>query len=268
MKLLSIIIIEYLSLDEIKNCLEKIATHLNNIDYEVIVSSNSLYDIHTQENIEKKYSGIQWRFNKENGGFAYGMNEGLKYAQGKYLAILNPDVIICNNLNPIIDFMEENPFVGAIAPQIIDEKGNIQDSCRPYVTLPRFIWRQIKRIFLRKDSVLQPHFDYSKIQTVDWLIGAFILVSRTAYKATGGLNSNFFMYAEDIDWCTRIRKCGYEIVYFPKVQIKYKGSRSARNSSKYAKIFLKSHIGYWRKYGLIWVLPKRRNIKFQSSINN
>ena len=136
------------------------------------------------------------------------------------------------------------------------------------MTLPRFIWRQIKRIFLRKDSVLQPHFDYSKIQTVDWLIGAFILVSRTAYKATGGLNSNFFMYAEDIDWCTRIRECGYEIVYFPKVQIKYKGSRSARNSSKYAKIFLKSHIGYWRKYGLIWVLPKRRNIKFQSSINN
>ncbi len=83
---------------------------------------------------------------------------------------------------------------------------------------------------------------YNKIQTVDWIIGAFIMVSRKAYEATGGLDDNFFMYTEDLDWCTRIRQQGFEIVYYPFTRITYKGTRRARNSFKYARIFIESHL--------------------------
>lgn len=53
-----------------------------------------------------------------------------------------------------------------------DADCNIQDTARPYVSLPRFIWRQTKRVLGRKVSILDTI--NNSIQTVDWLIGAFI----------------------------------------------------------------------------------------------
>ena len=144
------------------------------------------------------------------------------------------------------EFLTTHPEVGAIGPKIVDDENNIQDSCRSYVTLPSYIMRQVKRILFKKDSVLDSKFDYNSVQTVDWIIGAFIMVTREVYEKTGGLCDDYFMYAEDLDWCTRIRKAGYEVVYYPKAQIVYKGTRSARHSWKYMKIFLKSHFLYWK----------------------
>ena len=157
----------------------------------------------------------------------------------------------------MIDFMNEHPTVGAIAPRMVDQEGNIQDTARPYVTLPRYIWRQIKRVIGHKSTILDNSIDYDKIQTVDWLIGAFIMVSRKAFEATNGLDEHYFMYAEDLDWCTRIRQEGLEIVYFPNTMVLYKGTRRARSNSKYARIFIKSHLFYWKKFGFFFGHPKR-----------
>ena len=88
------------------------------------------------------------------------------------------------------------------------------------------------------------------------------MVSKKAYELTQGMSEDYFMYAEDLDWCTRIRKKGLEIVYYPNAIIEYKGTRSARKSKKYAKIFLKSHITYWKKFGFLFGYPKRKHLSF------
>lgn len=253
---ISIIIVEYFSLDDIKECINHILQYPN-YEIETIVSSNSQYSTLQQQAILEEYSSCKWCFNEKNGGFAYAMNRGLSIATGDYLVIINPDCKIRQGLDKMIDFMRIHPEIGAIAPQIKDENGNIQDSCRPYVSMPSFIYRQIKRIITKKESILNNGFEYNQIQTVDWIIGAFIMVSRKAYELTDGLSEDYFMYAEDLDWCTRIRKEGLEIVYYPHATIQYKGTRSARKSKKYAKIFLKSHFTYWKKFGFVWGYPKR-----------
>ena len=43
----------------------------------------------------------------------------------------------------------------------------------------------------------------------------------------------------------------------------YKGSRRARNSYKYATIFIRSHLLFWKKYGFFWGYPKRKEIVFE-----
>lgn len=225
--------------------------------YEIIISSNSCYNQQQQDEIDQASTNIIWLFNRHNGGFAYAMNEGLKIAKGDYLVIMNSDCNLISDLDNMIAFMNSHPEVGAIAPQMRDEEGNIQDTARPYVSVPRYIWRQIKRVLGRKVTILDNAIDYTKIQTVDWVIGAFIMVSRQAYIATGGLDERYFMYAEDLDWCTRIRQQGFEVVYYPKVIITYKGSRRARNNSKYARIFIDSHIKYWKKFGFFYGYPPR-----------
>ena len=265
---LSIVIVEYHSIGEIQRCVASLRTHVK-VPYEVVVSSNSCYSAQQQEAINETpplegegwgeaEAAVRWIFNERNGGFAYAMNEGLKVARGRYLAIMNSDCTLESDIDGMIRFMEDHPAIGAIAPQMRDAEGNIQDTARPYVSVPRYVWRQTKRIVRHKISVLDTQMDYSLTQTTDWVIGAFIMVSRKAYELTGGLDNRFFMYAEDLDWCTRIRQQGLEVVYYPQVLITYKGTRRARSNSKYAKIFISSHIKYWKKFGFFYGYPPRK----------
>lgn len=253
--LLSIIIVEYNSVDDINHCINALSEHIG-IPFEIIVSSNSCYDTDKQKTLCQQ-SKAQWIFNQRNGGFAYAMNQGLKVAKGDFLVIMNSDCILESDLAKMVSFMNEHKEIGAIGPMIKDSKGNIQDTARPYVSVQRYILRQIRRILEHQVSILENKMDYSKIQTVDWIIGAFIMVTRKAYEATNGLDEHFFMYAEDLDWCSRIRKAGYEIVYYPQALISYKGSRRARSNKAYAKIFIKSHIRYWKKFGFFFGYPRR-----------
>lgn len=261
--ILSFVVIEYFSMEEIDKCIESITSTVSGIPYEIIISSNSQYSISKKKEIIRR-ENTRWIFNNRNGGFAYGMNRGLAVSKGKYRIIMNPDVKIIDGLSSMVNFMDRNPSIGAIGPRIISESGEIQDSCRPYVSIESFFARTIRRIVEHKTAVLSNNIDYNLTQTVDWVIGAFILVRDNVVLETNGLDENYFMYAEDLDWCTRIRKIGYEIVYFPKAVVEYKGSRSARRSYKYAKIFFKSHFRYWRNFGFLFGYPKRNKIFWYS----
>ena len=191
------------------------------------------------------------------------MNRGMSVAVGDVLIIMNPDCIIKYGIEEMALFLQRHSNIGAIAPQIVDSNNMLQDTCRKYVSLLSYFERQIKRVVTKKECILEKSFDYNRIQTVDWIIGAFIMVSRPAYEKTNGMSEDYFMYAEDLDWCTRIRKSGFEIAYYPKAIIEYKGTRSARRSKKYAKIFLNSHLTYWKKFGFFYGYPKREQIIFE-----
>lgn len=258
-KEISFVIVEYHCINEIVSCVSAIDANVSE-PHEIIVSSNSCYSDEEKAKIPFISENVSWAFNRKNGGFAYAINQGMKQTVGAYIVIMNSDCTLLGPLSPMISFLKANPGVGAIAPQLVDDAGNIQDSARPYVTPRRFIIRQTRRLLSKKrlSSILNKHFDYGKVQTVDWVIGAFIMVTRHAYELTNGLDGNMFMYAEDAEWCTRIRKYGLEVVYFPLVRITYKGTRRARSNKKYAHIFLSSHLYYWRKVGFFFGYPNRK----------
>jgi GT2 family glycosyltransferase len=258
---ISIVIVEYNSLDELQRCAESLQKGFS-CEVELISSSNSCYQEERRGLIQSQFPQFKWSFNEKNGGFAYAMNQGLKLATGDYLIIANPDCVFIDELDEMLTFLQKHPEVGAIAPQIVDENGHIQDSCRHYISVQSFIWRQVRRKFTGKEVLLNSRTDYNKIQTVDWVIGAFIMVSRAVYEKTGGLSDDYFMYAEDMDWCTRIRLAGWEVVYYPKVKIQYKGTRSARKNTGSAKIFLNSLKTYWKKFGFFFGYPKRKKIEY------
>lgn len=262
--MLSFIIVEYHSPNEIRQCITALAQQLTQ-PFEIIVSSNSCYSEAERAALLSPPSSspassptVRWLFNDRNGGFAYAMNRGLQQARGEYLVIMNSDCLLRTPLTAMTDFLRHHPEVGAIAPQMQDQQGHIQDTARPYVSLSSYLRRQFRRVVLRDRRLLNPQMDYSRVQTVDWLIGAFIMVSRRAYELTGGLDDRLFMYAEDLDWCTRIRQAGLEVVYYPRALITYKGTRRARTNLRYARIFVRSHVLYWRKFGFFWGYPKRQ----------
>jgi hypothetical protein len=254
--LISIVIIEYYSINELVTCIDSIKKSAGELSCEIIISSNSCYDEIMRHRLRERFPDEKICFNEYNGGFAYGMNRGIEVAEGKYLTIVNPDVILLNGLSNMVEFLDKNRWVGAVGPQMVDNSGLIQDTCRKYVSVQNILLRQVRRLF-KKSPVTELNIDHNLIQTVDWLTGAFIMTTREVFEATGGMDEKYFMYAEDLDWCTRIRIAGYEIVYYPLMKVNYKGSRAARKMNEYTWIFIKSHLRYWSRFGFFTGYPKR-----------
>jgi GT2 family glycosyltransferase len=240
---ISFIIVEYFSIDDINECVASISERIS-LDYEILISSNSLYSKEKQYILLKEYPLCKWIFNSKNGGFAYAMNCGLKNANGDVLVIMNPDVRINSSLELMIDYLCTNN-IGIIAPKIINRTGICQDSYRNFITPLNFITRNLKRI-LRFNScdILK---QITSPLTVDWVIGAFMMMTKEIYKEINGFDENYFLYCEDMDICRRVSENGYDVVYFPDAEVVYEGTRSARKSSKYAFIFMRSLIHYWKK---------------------
>lgn len=244
---LSIIVIEYHSIEEIKCFIGSLNQTIADIEYELVISSNSMYSKEQQKDVLADFPGITWTFNKKNGGFAYGMNEGLKVAIGDILAVVNPDVKIKSSLAPMIAYLESRKEVGIIAPKIVDAEGIIQDSLRHYITPWGFVMRHVDRILHGSKLNVK---EYNEPVKGEWVIGAFMMCRRDFFEKVGGLSDDYFMYCEDMDWCKRAHLAGYDVVYYPDTVIEYKGTRSARKSWKYSKIFLTSLFTYWKKYGI------------------
>lgn len=244
--MVSIVVIEYHSLDEIGEFLHSINDNVEE-SYEVIISSNSQYSEDEQKKIQLRFSHARWSFNENNGGFAYGMNKGLKVAKGDVLVVMNPDVKMRTSLKPMMEYLKCHTEVGIIAPKIVDENGTIQDSLRHYITPWGFVMRHLDGILHKRKLNVK---NYHNPVSVDWVIGAFMMCLRDFYEKVGGLSDDYFMYCEDMDWCKRAHMAGFDVVYFPHSVIEYKGTRAARRSWKYTKIFLKSLFTYWKKYGI------------------
>lgn len=243
----SIVVIEYHSQNEIGKFLCSLK-HLFEKGVEVIVSSNSQYGKDEQERIVADSPQMRWIFNERNGGFAYGMNEGLQSAKGDVLIVANSDVKLMSSLEPMVEYLKNHPEVGIIAPKIVDEDGITQDSFRHFITPWNFFMRQLGRI--KDKGKLNVKVQNEPVKC-DWVIGAFMMCRRDFYEKVGGLSEDYFLYCEDMDWCKRAHLADYDVVFFPEAVIEYKGTRAARKSWKYAKIFIKSLFIYWKKYGIV-----------------
>ena len=168
---LSFVIIEYHSVEDILTSSSFIHENMKKMVYhfEIIVSSNSMYDAKKRKQLLTEYPQFKWKFNEKNGGFAYAMNKGLKIADGEVLIILNPDVKLKLGFGNMIEFFTVHKEIGLIAPMIRNEAGDIQDSYRHFITPLRFILRHLGRFVRKKMSQV-----YDQPLKVDWVCGAFI----------------------------------------------------------------------------------------------
>ena len=137
--------------------------------------------------------------NATNVGFARANNRALAQASGEYLLLLNPDTVVePNALSILCAYLAEHPRVGAVGPRLVRPDGSVQRSCLRYVTL-----RALLSGFVQGGDYLPA--DPRAPATVEALSGAALMVRRAVMDEVGLLDEAFFMYAEDTDWCYRIR---------------------------------------------------------------
>ena len=227
---LSFVIVEYHSVEDILACSSSIQENMEKTSYqfEIIVSSNSLYNSEKRKQLLAVHSVVKWIFNAENGGFAYAMNQGLKVATGDILVIMNPDVRLKSGIGEMVEYFAAHEKIGLIAPMIRNTLGDIQDSYRHFITPWRFLVRHLVRVIGQKKLK-----KYDNPVNMDWVCGAFMMMSRASYTFAKGLDDGYFLYCEDMDLCKRMWLGGYKVIYYPMAEIEYEGTRSARVSSLY-----------------------------------
>lgn len=217
---LSIIIVHHRTPGFLKMCLDSVKKAVFDIDCELIVV-DSMSTRESRDIVQERAPEAIFLPSSSNLGYSRGVNIGLQKASGKYILVLNPDIIITqDNLKKLLDFMKKHPDIGMVGPQLRNFNDTIQNS---YFSYYRPITIPIRRSFLGRlkpfkkmlDDFLMTSADPNKIQTPDWIMGSALLVGRQALEKVGPMDERFFMYFEDVDWARRFWHNGYKVVYYP-----------------------------------------------------
>jgi N-acetylglucosaminyl-diphospho-decaprenol L-rhamnosyltransferase len=220
----SIIIISWKMYKLLETCLRSLYNYTNGINYELIIIDNNSCD-GTSEMIKEKYPDVILITNSFNKGVAPARNQGMQLSKGKYILILDADMeFVENSVLKLYKFMELNPKCGMVGSKLIDSYGAIQYSCKRFPTLFSFIFRRLEKFPLIAGSkILRYHtmqdWDHSSIRFVDYLIGACQFIRSEVVKKIGYYDSNIFYGPEDIDYCIRIWRAGWQIAYYPETKI-------------------------------------------------
>lgn len=211
---------------------------------ETIVVDNGSSD-NSLEVLQAEFPWVQVIPLAENVGFAAANNVALRQISSTFVMLVNSDVefFAASNLDTLVTFAQKHPQVAAITPRVEFTTGEIDPACHrgeptPWASFTYFA--KLEKLFPHNPHTSQYHQgwkDLQTIHTVDACSGAALLVRTTVIDEIGLLDERFFMYAEDLDWCKRMRDAGYLVVYHPGVRVyhhKYKsGLKTA--SQKIAK---------------------------------
>ncbi len=267
----SIIIVNYNTEKLIMDCIKSIYDNTKNIEYEIIVSDNNSAD-NSINSIKEKFPSVKIIQNNENLGFGLANNEGFKLAKGKYVFCLNPDtVLISNAVKVLFDFMEQNFDAGACGGNLYNRNMNyihsfgygddIKSLLLRKTFLKFFFWKEYRKI-----KSYEKNTDRTKVQEVNHITGADLMIKKDLIDELGGFSDKFFMYFEETELEKRIRNKGFKLYYVPDAKIIHlEGKSSNPQKNMY---YTNSFDEYYRLfYGEAWaeiaeiLISKRKKVK-------
>lgn len=252
---LSIIIVNYNVKEFLQNLIHSIYKATTNISSEIIIVDNASDD-GSEEFVREKFPDIKLFVNEKNLGFSKANNIGLKAAKGEYLLLLNPDTLVSENtFDELIKFFKSTTEAGLAGCKILNPDGTLQLACRRSFPGPWTSFCKVtglsalfpkSRIFARYNLT---YLDENQTYEVDAISGSFMMFTREVYEKVGGLDEQFFMYGEDLDFCYRVQKAGYKVYYVNSTQIiHYKGESTKRSSLDETKFFYNAMHLFVRKH--------------------
>jgi GT2 family glycosyltransferase len=254
---LSIVIVNWNTRELLGCCLASIQAKTQGIFYETFVVDNASTDGSTAM-VREKFPDVVLMQNEENRGFARANNQAIRRSKGRYILLLNPDTIVLDNaLGQMVAFADAEPHIGALGCKILTTEGNIDFRCAR--RFPSLLTELFSRTRLSKRHLHHPLFgrflmgdwDHNSDREVECLAGSCMMVRREVIEQVGLLDEDFFMYGEDMEWCYRIRKAGWQIFYHSEPQIVHVGGQSTeQNRAGMGIEYLRSMTLFFRKcYG-------------------
>lgn len=255
---ISIVIVAWNARHCLQPCLESIEKAPPRRSLEVLVVDNASSD-GTSEMVESRFPWVKLIKSPVNLGFSRGNNLGIRQCQSRYIALVNPDVVVLPDcLDALADFLDENPKVGNVGPRVFNPDMTQQSTCRQFPTLwnnfcsaTGLATRFKNSKFLAGEHMF--YFPHDRTLPVDVLVGCFSFVRREAFDSVGLLDERLFMYGDDVDWCRRAWKTGWQVVFYPGARaIHDRGKTTAPYPVHFALAQQRSVLYYWKKHHGPW----------------
>ena len=250
--------------DLLWGCLRSLFEGTRLISMEVYVVDNACAD-GSAEMVEHQFPQVRLVRNSRRVRFCAGHNQVLRQGTGRYLLILNEDTVIPPGaFDDLVAYMDAHPDAGAAGVAVLNPDGTLQYAHARFPSL-----RTCLMLALTLDRFLDgghypffPQPEDDRPQEADWTNGACLLVRREAMEQAGPLDEDFLIYAEETDWCYRIRQAGWKVCYLPDVSIYHhqgKATSQVRPRRRFrinrsALLFFRKHYGWPRTLGLRAIL--------------
>jgi len=253
--MISIIIVNYNSDKYLNKCIESInKTNLDSIIIEIIIVNNN--SIKTF--IEKKYKNLNLKIIEisKNIGYSKAINIGINQSNFPIIITMNPDVVVQDNtIINMYDYFIENNSIGVLGCKVLNPNKSFQlSSRRKFPALNAIIPYLLKsHYFGFRNTYNYMDIPINKTHIVDSVSGAFMMFRRDVYTLVNGFDERFFLYFEDTDFCFKIIKKGYNIVYYSDSEIIHVKNGS-RNYFNYLFIKLNLYLSFFKfiyKYKLL-----------------
>jgi GT2 family glycosyltransferase len=212
----------------------------------IIVDNASIDD--SVERMRAGYSEAHLIANKSNLGFAAANNQAIGNTRDNLLFFLNPDTELQPGcLKAIREFMVSHPEVGLAGPAIINADRSPHSSVEYSYPGARY----------------QPGLFEKLPGDIAWILGAAMVARREVITEIQGFDERFFLYAEDMDLCLKIRKKGWSLALIPKAEVMHLEGQSEKQAP-FVEVMerkIRSELIFLNKYYKIDIVRKIGRIR-------
>jgi len=237
--MITISIVSHGNADTVNVLLKSLQEHEVDLERFQIILTDNLWN-NLPDFDPTSWGKLQIIRNKTPLGFAHNHNNAFALAQGKWFVILNPDLIFERPIfDPLLERLKVHPNT-VLAPQVVDKNGYAQDSFR---TMPS-PWGLIRRRLPGYQfEAYQP--DADGLVHPDWMAGMFWLMDSDVYRRLGGMDIRYRLYFEDVDFCTRARLLGIQVLGDTQIRIRHDAQRSSRRKLFYLMLHTQSAVRFF-----------------------
>jgi GT2 family glycosyltransferase len=190
--------------------------------YRVVLADNASTD-QSIEWTKSNFPNVEIVVNEQNGGFAKGYNDALKKIDAEFYLLLNSDVEVTPNwIEPLLKHME-NPKIASIQPKVLsfNRRDEFEHAGASGGFIDKYHYPFCRGRLINSFEKDELQYDY--VSNVFWTTGACMLVRSKVYWEVGGLDERFFAHMEEIDWCWKVQRAGYELLVEPKSVVYHVG---------------------------------------------
>jgi GT2 family glycosyltransferase len=259
---LSIIIVSWNVKEKLRLNLKALYQSESDFKSEIFVVDNNSQD-GSVEMLRNEFPQVKLIANSENFGFAKANNQALHLATGKFILLLNPDMVVSqNSLAQILIWARNNSQATVTGCRLVDDQGKIVKQIRKF---PKFfdqllVVSKLPHIFPGLLSkYLCSRFDYSQASRVDSIRGAFFLINTENYQKISGqtkpyLDERYFIWFEEVDFCRQVYKLGGEVWYTPAAEcLDYVGQSFKQVARLKTQLYFRdSMLKYFKKWEPAW----------------
>ncbi|MDP9325523.1 MAG: glycosyltransferase family 2 protein [Candidatus Dormibacteraeota bacterium] len=254
-----VVVVSWNVRDDLVRCIESV-NRSTGVGVHVVVVDNDSAD-GSASVVQQRHPEVNLVRNRENLGFARATNQGIAMGESPMVLLLNPDTEVGpDSVAKLAGFLEEHPEYAAVAPRLIDPDGHVQHSAYrfPSIGISLLIGTGIAAVLprvWRASLLLEGSWTSDVERDVPWVLGAALLVRRSALEQVGLLDESFHMYTEDLEWCDRAWRRGMPIRFLPSATVVHAANRSGsqRYGANRTSAYLRSTMSFGRRrHGLLW----------------